>query len=382
MRTSTGPSAMPWANLAFSRLRMSVAAGLSVCSLRTIAAGSPWPLPALPGAAPPKSQIFWLWGRKRQCLAVGLAQGCKQIKAPDDPTCETVVLKCRLVWRDVWRDAWWWVYEMRCVRWDVGLKFVLRLPHESSAKSTPLATRKQTGPSGVQARRQSPESQCCACHAKATPGAAKCESSAKSIKCWPCHAKATGLQRRPSARRQSPESQSIAPATQKQHQVQLCEMNCVRWVVWDELCEMRCVSWKRHITRKATYHTVWSVDSVFLCGRLPGCLVVSPRPHHVWPSVPIPQYSLATRGLWFCPTSRRTQAPRTALQCFANQVWPPISSWSSLWYSTLYSTVEPADCNNLQACRMIFTAGKNRSALEESQWWTGVAGNQNKSGRK
>ena len=140
------------------------------------------------------------------------------------------------------------------------------------------------------------------------------------------------------------------------------------------------MSWKRHITRKATYHTVWSVDSVFLCGRLPGCLVVSPRPHHVWPSVPIPQYSLATRGLWFCPTSRRMQAPRTALQCFANQVWPPISSWSSLWYSTLYSTVEPADCNNLQACRMIFTAGKNRSALEESQWWTGVAGNQYKRG--
>ena len=270
MRTSTGPSAMPWANLAFSRLRMSVAAGLSVCSLRTIAAGSPWPLPALPGAAPPKSQIFWLWGRKRQCLAVGLAQGCKQIKAPDDPTCETVVLKCRLVWRDVWRDAWWWVYEMRCVRWDVGLKFVLRLPHESSAKSTPLATRKQTGPSGVQARRQSPESQCCACHAKATPGAAKCESSAKSIKCWPCHAKATGLQRRPSARRQSPESQSIAPATQKQHQVQLCEMNCVRWGVW---VGSDISHGKRHITRCG----VWTV-----CFSVVGSLVV-----WLFPPVPI-----------------------------------------------------------------------------------------------
>ena len=76
------------------------------------------------------------------------------------------------------------------------------------AQSAAPATRKQPGPSGVQARAGNRQ------RVKVVDLPRKISRS-MCTKCCACHAKAAGAQRRPSARRQSPESQSAAPAKQK-----------------------------------------------------------------------------------------------------------------------------------------------------------------------
>ena len=116
---------------------------------------------------------------------------------------------------------------------------VLRLPRKS--ERAPAATKR--APASPR------QSKCCACHAKVLPDAQSAalatdkrpgprgdqtragksqrlkvlrlprKSSARCTKCCACHAKAAGPPRRPNARRQLPESQSVAPATQKSLQL-------------------------------------------------------------------------------------------------------------------------------------------------------------------
>ena len=80
------------------------------------------------------------------------------------------------------------------------------------------ATQKQPGTSGVQACAGSPQ--------RVKVLHLPRRSTSMCTKCCACHAKAAGDQRRPSARRRSPESQSVAPATQKYVQAIPKESKC------------------------------------------------------------------------------------------------------------------------------------------------------------